>query len=79
MSALSCPLYDTILMRDSSLIHFVAVTTPAPLLRGSRQGTVVLRDDFDGTTLNEDNWEYEISMFGGYVSYILRALRFLFI
>lgn len=38
-----------------------------PQNKPSRRGTVVMRDDFSGGSLDLSKWEYEISMFGGYV------------
>ena len=36
--------------------------------RMAKRGTVVLRDDFGGSSLNTGEWEHEVSMYGGYVS-----------
>ena len=36
----------------------------------SKRGTTVLRDDFDASSLNTGEWDYEISMYGGYVSFV---------
>ena len=30
----------------------------------------MLRDDFDASSLNTGEWDYEISMYGGYVSVV---------
>lgn len=38
-----------------------------PPQRLRRAGTVVMRDDFNGD-INRNYWDYEVSMYGGYVS-----------
>ena len=40
----------------------------APLPKVVRRSYTVFRDDFTSGSLNMNNWEYEISMYGGYVS-----------
>ena len=40
-----------------------------PPHRIRRAGTVVLRDDFNNG-IDRNNWNYEVSMYGGYVSIV---------
>ena len=51
--------------RLSSTENTLALT---PLNRVSKRGTVILRDNFDGSSLNRGEWDHEVSMYGGYVS-----------
>lgn len=41
-------------------------TTKQPSTPDANQGNIVFRDDFDSASLNLEEWEYEVSMYGGY-------------
>lgn len=50
----------------SGVVSSENTTTLAPLQRVSKRGTVIFRDNFDGSALNQAEWEHEVSMYGGY-------------
>lgn len=62
--------------REHLTQHFMSVLDTAmkavmPPRRVRRAGRLVMRDDFNGASVDTSLWNYEVSMYGGYVRIVL--------
>lgn len=71
-----CDYRQGLSFREHLTQYFMSVVDTAmkavmPPRRVRRAGRLVMRDDFNGASVDTSLWNYEVSMYGGYVRIVL--------